>query len=112
MADQRKNPPAWSDTMSDGCTWAPDWLPIVGDMKADCIKHDRAYHYGGKQVDKDKADLAFRRGIEDNINRIPKWLRFLCRPVIRAVAYERFKVVKYFGDGAFNWEGPGMPENR
>ena len=101
MALQDPDPPLWTDDMSDGCTWVPDWLPFVGSMVDCCREHDRAYHYGGGTTDFRAANVAFRKCIEG----LGKWC-VLCK----LVAWWRFRGVERFGRDAFNWRGPGLPK--
>ena len=46
--------PAWDDSMSEGCSLAPDI------SLACCIQHDRAYYYGGSAEERTQADAIFR----------------------------------------------------
>ena len=102
MAKQDANPPPWDDSMSDGCTGVPDWLPRVGSMVDCCTAHDKAFHWGGDEEDFVRANQEF----EDCIRR--PWCLFC-----RMVAWWRRRGVKYFGRSAFNWKGPGPnPDNK
>ena len=51
MAKQDRNPPPWTDDMSDGCTGVHDFF-----WKKVCIAHDADYHHGGSVEDKLIAD--------------------------------------------------------
>ncbi len=101
MASQDSNPPPWDDSMSDGCSGVMDWLPFVGDMRDCCIEHDRRYHFGGTEADKRIADLKFRRCIQ------AKRRCWFCHKVAWLVGRVRSRGVMLFGDGSFNWKGPG-----
>ena len=94
MAKQDYHPPKWRDRMSDGCTGVLDWLPFVGDMTAACVKHDRAYHYGGTKADKLRADKELKK----DIRALGGWFAWLA-------AWVRFQAVRKFADSAFNWLG-------
>ncbi len=59
MAKQDPNPPPWDDSMSDGCTGVPDWLPFVGSMVKECRNHDKAFHEGGSEEDFIRANEIF-----------------------------------------------------
>lgn len=98
MAKQDPNPPPWDDSMSDGCTGVPDWLPFVGSMLKECKEHDRAFHYGGGEKEFRAANEKFEKGI-----RRPWCL------ICWAVAWWRRGAVRLFGRKNFNWLGPGMP---
>ena len=97
MAKQDATPPMWDDMMSDGCTGVLDWLPFVGNMTAACLKHDKAYHYGGTEADKLKAD----QQLKDDILALGGWMGWLCARI-------RYIGVRKFANSAFNWEGPGL----
>jgi hypothetical protein len=43
---------------SDGCTWVPDF-----NIKDCCVKHDKAYYYGGSAGQRKFADIRFRNCI-------------------------------------------------
>ena len=101
MAQQNSHPPPWDDSMSDGCTWVPDWLPFVGSMLACCRQHDRAYHYGGGRREFHAANEAFRECIAS----LGRWC-ILCK----IVAWARFRGVEAFGRESFNWLGNGLPK--
>lgn len=101
MAKQDPRPPVWHSTMSDGCTWCWDWLPGVGDMTEACVEHDRAFHYGGSEIDFENANNRLR----DDIASLGGWFATPCAAV-------RYKVVSSsIGRRNFNWLGPGLPEN-
>ena len=51
-------PPSWFD--GDGCTFAPDWLPLSRvDLTPACRYHDWAYHRGTTTEERKIADAAF-----------------------------------------------------
>ena len=106
MAKQDANPPLWLDSMGDGCSGVPDWLPLTGDMTDCCNEHDRAYHYGGTRKDFDKANDEFRKCIQR------KYRCWLCHKAAILVGKWRKWGVERFGEEHFNWIGPGLPENR
>jgi len=57
-----KGLPPWNDEMSDGCslpTIAKPFLLQSAEAKAACVRHDRAYYYGGSRLDRLKADCEF-----------------------------------------------------
>lgn len=45
---------------SDGCTFAPDWLPSTGRLTVACREHDAAYARGGSPLERREADAALR----------------------------------------------------
>jgi len=87
--------------MSDGCTWALDWLPFVGDMTPHCIEHDRACHYGGGREEFEVAN----RKLEADIRSLDGWAAGICATI-------RYQFVSsWLGWRLFNQLGPGLPEN-
>jgi hypothetical protein len=48
----------WHDSMSDGCSGAP-LLSALPKACRCCVRHDRAYYYGGSEEDRLTADKAF-----------------------------------------------------
>ncbi len=109
MAKQDTNPPPWLDSMSDGCTGVPDRLPIIGNMRPDCVQHDKRYHYGGTEEEKLIADLEFKANIENNLKEMHWLKRIIAWPLVKACAGWRFVAVRVLGKGAWNKLGPGMP---
>ena len=99
MAKQNANPPPWDDNMADGCSGVLDWLPLVGNMRPACVKHDKAYYFGGTKADKRKAD----QELKEDIKALSGLFAWLC-------AYLRFLAVRKFANSAFNWSGPGLPD--
>lgn len=99
MAKQDSNPPPWEDSMSDGCTGVLDWIPLVGNMTAACLAHDRAYHYGGTKADKARADKQLKK----DITALGGWFAWFCARI-------RYFAVRKLADNAFNWKGPGLPK--
>ena len=106
MAAQNPNPPVWHQAMSDGCSGVFDWLPFVGWMTGGCDPHDRAFHYGGGEAEFEQANQAFKDCIA------AKRRCWLCSKVAWLVAHVRKGGVDAFGRQHFNWQGPGLPENR
>lgn len=107
MAKQTRNPGTWNDSMSDGCTGVPDWLPFVGSMIKCCRKHDKAFFYGGTYEDFLTANKKFKKCIEKAGNE----RCWVCGKVAFFVAKWRKWGVDRFGYEHFNQLGPGMPKD-
>ena len=60
MAAQNANPPPWDDSMSDGCSGAPDY-----GYKIVCKRHDHRYFLGGDETDKAFGDDKFYLEMQD-----------------------------------------------
>ena len=106
MARQDRNPPPWDDSMRDGCSWVPDWLPFVGSMVRCCKSHDKAFFFGGSREDFEKANNDFKECIQ----RTGKRRCMICGKVAFFVGKWRKWGVERFGEENFNWLGPGMPK--
>ena len=54
----------WADSMSDGCSIPGGEcglsIPFTPDQHACCVRHDRAYYFGGSVNDRYSADNALR----------------------------------------------------
>ena len=104
MAKQDKNPPPFAG--GDGCSGVVDWLPFVGDMTDCCDEHDRAYYYGGGEVEFQKANQDFKDCIA------AKKRCWFCHKVAWLVARIRKGGVDRFGRKHFNWLGPTVNRRR
>lgn len=115
MAEQNPNPLPWHDSMSDGCSGVLD----LGFTKA-CTAHDKKYHYGGPTPEEKLiADDQFYQ----DMCATPGFWGWAAR---RGIARERgigvrnitysypprhpSRVFAFHKIDAWNWEGPGMPE--
>ena len=112
MADQNHDPAPWKDSMSDGCSGVPDWYPLIGSLLRPCINHDRAYHYGGThEANRLDADQMFREETHEIAQKLTGWRKWILGPLVHGLAEVRYRGVRAFGKGSFNWAGPGLPED-
>mgnify|MGYP001606150117 CR=1 FL=1 len=58
---------------SDGCTLAPDWLPLAGNISECCRQHDRFYYDGGTTEDRAAADRKLRECLQTKGSPILSW---------------------------------------
>ena len=108
MAKQDPNPPPWTDDMGDGCTGVLDY-----GYTEPCNNHDRKYHEGGNEVDKQRADDEFY----DDMCATPGFWGWMARRYLARRRYIGVRWITYnFPPGhpnrsegnyieAFNWLG-------
>ncbi|KKM76690.1 hypothetical protein LCGC14_1377630 [marine sediment metagenome] len=99
----------WRDSMSDGCSSAPDhgWW---GNHRWACVAHDREYYYGGSARRRRRADQTFRDNLRAaGMPGVIAWIYYLA---VRAFGHPRFKRPYSWAFGAARYrydEYPASP---
>jgi hypothetical protein len=89
------------------CHWAPDRLPLIGDIGRTCCEpHNLAYEKGGTSTDRRHAD----RRLRDNIAAIGTWKKHPIAGWIFSRIY--YVAVRIGGRFCYNWSDRGPHQSQ